>query len=195
MRINLRELRYTLRCTKRSGPQPGVILRCRKVPQQDRATLTLEDTVSPGEATFLSEPEEDTSEALDRRARLNRTKLEQIAERWEETSAELTMTESILRIAKTTGRSRLEIAVELESAGPPLCRELKHADTPPVTSTDTKTIGDVLERLESCAPPGAGSPASRERGTLPTRSGSRHSTTGGWSPDRRRERRRQTRSR
>ena len=154
MRINLRELRNALRCTKRTGPQPGVVLRCRKVPEDDRATLTLEDTVSPGEATFLSEPEEHASEAVDRRVRLDRTKLEQIAERWEETNAELTMTESILRIAKTTGMSRLEIAIEFESAGPPLCRELKHAGTPPVTSTDTKTIGEVLERLESCAPIG-----------------------------------------
>ena len=49
MRINLRELRNALRCTKKTGPQPGVVLRCRKVPEDDRATLTLEDTVSPGE--------------------------------------------------------------------------------------------------------------------------------------------------
>ena len=153
MRINLRELRYALRCTKRNGPQPAVILRCRKRPGDPRTALTLEDTVSPSEATFLSEPEEDTSRAFDHRTRLDRTKLEQIAERWDETNADLTVTKSILRIEKTTGRSRLEIAVELESAKPPLCREMKHTHAPPVMSTDTKTIGDVLDRLEKCAPP------------------------------------------
>ena len=153
MRINLRELRYALRCTKRSGPQPDVILRCRKVPEHDHTTLTVEDTVSPSEATFLSEPEDDAGGALYRRARLDRTKLEQIAERWEETSADLMMTESILRIEKTTAKSLLEIALELESAGPPLYRQLTYTDTPPVTSTDTKTMGDVLDRLERCAPP------------------------------------------
>ena len=152
MRINLRELRYALRCTKRSGPQPAVILRCRKRPGDPRTALTLEDTVSPSEATFLSEPEEDTSRAFDHRTRLNRTKLEQIAERWDETNADLTVTKRILRIEKTTGRSRLEIAVELENAEPPLCREMKHTHAPPVMSTDTKTIGDVLDRLERCAP-------------------------------------------
>ena len=152
MRINLREMRYALRCTKRSGPQPTVILRCRKRPGDPRTALTLEDTVSPSEATFLSEPEEDTSRAFDHRTRLDRTKLEQIAERWDETNADLTVTKRILRIEKTTGRSRLEIAVELENAEPPLCREMKHTHAPPVMSTDTKTIGDVLDRLERCAP-------------------------------------------
>ena len=98
-------------------------------------------------------PEDDAGGALYRRARLDRTKLEQIAERWEETSADLMMTESILRIEKTTAKSRLEIALELESAGPPLYRQLTYTDTPPVTSTDTKTMGDVLDRLERCAPP------------------------------------------
>ncbi len=152
MRINLRELRYALRCTKKSGPQPDVILRCRKVPEHNHTTLTVEDTVSPSEATFLSEPEEDTSRAFDHRTRLDRTKLEQIAKRWNEINADLTVTKSILRIAKTTGRSRLEIAIERENAEPPLCREMKHTHAPPVISTNTKTIGDVLDRLERCAP-------------------------------------------
>ena len=103
MRINLRDLRNALRWTKRTGPQPGVVLRCRKVPEDNRATLTLEDTVRPGEAVFLSEPEEQAAEAVDQRVRLDRTKLEQIAERWDETNAELTMTESILRDREDDG--------------------------------------------------------------------------------------------
>ena len=137
MRINLRELRYALRCTKRSGPQPDVILRCRRFQNTTTRPSRSKTRSAPSEATFLSEPEDDAGGALYRRARLDRTKLEQIAERWEETSADLMMTEassgSRRRRRKPTGdRPRTR------SAGPPLYRQLTYTDTPPVTSTTRK---------------------------------------------------------
>ena len=131
-----------------------MILRCRKLPEHGHATLTLEDTISPGEATFLDNGGNEPGEALDLRVQLDRNKLEEIAERWKETNAELTITERVLQITKATGTSLPEVAFELQAAGPPLCRELTHTDTPPVTSTDPKTLGETLERLERCAPPG-----------------------------------------
>ena len=85
----MRELRNALRCTKGNGPQPAVILSCEKRPEHDRATLTLEDTVNPGEAAFLSEPGANIGDNIYWRARLDRPKLEDIAERWEETNTEM----------------------------------------------------------------------------------------------------------
>ena len=154
MRINLRELRNALRYPQKVIRPGCVILACEKAAGHDHATITVEDTISASETAFTTEPGAKTDEIVRWRASVDRTKLENIAERWDESDAELTAESDVLRIVKKTQRARLEAALALEPAAPPHCVDLRYNDAAPAASPDTKTVGEVLTRLEGCAPPG-----------------------------------------
>ena len=163
MKIKLRALRNALQYPHKMTRPTCVILRCETASSDDCATITVENSIGASETAFTSEPDAGNDEVASWRGRVERAKLKTIAEQWHygaaeptahDGTAELTTEAGVLRLVKQNHESRLEARLALEPAPPPHCVDLRYTDAESAATTATGSVGEILTRLEKCAPAG-----------------------------------------